>query len=164
MTDNNTCKLNMVPNFPLFGYIKCKFTRLHPDARRPEYATDGSGGFDIFAICENDRALSDSLEVRTGVAVEIPEGHVMLIFSRSGHAFKNDVRLANCVAMIDSDYRGEIIIKLRKDSIDTNTLKIKTGDRIAQGLILPFPVVIFEEVENLSETERGNGGFGSTGT
>jgi len=143
--------------------IDVKFEKLHEDAQVPTYATDGSGCFDFYACTYGLKTCAESVTIGTGIAVEIPAGHVLLIFSRSGHGFKNDVRLANCVGVIDSDYRGEIMVKLRKDSIDINTLNINHGDRIAQGMMIPFQKVQFVEVENLIDTERGTGGFGSTG-
>ncbi len=143
--------------------MELKVKKLHPDAQLPEYATDGSGCFDIRTI-EQGAVLPDrDRTFRTGLAVEIPEGHVMLIFSRSGHGFKNDTRLSNCVGVIDSDYRGQIQVKLRCDS-EYGGILVDAGDRIAQAIILPFPRVSFVEVDELSDTERGTGGFGSTGS
>lgn len=98
----------------------------------------------------------------TGLAFEVPEDHVMLIFSRSGHGFKNDVRLSNCVGVIDSDYRGELKVKLTCDKIGWG-LEVNAGDRVAQGMIIPVAKVSFEEVSELSETVRGTKGFGSSG-
>lgn len=127
------------------------------------YATPGSACFDI--SCTSGAALNseNAAVVSTGLAFEVPEDHVLLVFSRSGHGFKNDVRLSNCVAVIDSDYRGELKIKLKSDSSFTY-LDVTPGDRIAQGMILPVTQVMFEEVIELSETERGDGGLGHTGT
>ena len=147
--------------------MKLKIKKIFPEAILPTYATDGSGCFDFYAcggvnLNTGTRGWEASDEVSTGIAVEIPEGHVMLIFSRSSHAFKYDVRLANCVGVIDSDYRGEIKIKLTLDNPDTD-IYFDYGERIAQGLVIPIPKVEFEEVESLSDTERGAGGFGSTG-
>jgi len=90
----------------------------------------------------------------------------MLIFSRSGHGFKNDARLANCVGVIDSDYRGEVAVKMTSDRqfSDAHALVVRNGDRIAQAMIIPFPKIKFEEVDELGSTERGTGGFGSTGS
>ena len=85
----------------------------------------------------------------------------MLVYSRSGHGFKHGVRLANSVGVIDSDYRGEVSIGLRNDS--PLRFDYKAGDRLAQAMILPVPMVELVEVEELSDTERGTGGFGSTG-
>lgn len=130
-------------------------------ATMPTYATDGSGCFDISTTTSGTIAPNDSKVFDTGLAFEIPEGHVMLVFSRSGHGFKHDTRLANCVGIIDSDFRGELKIKLRNDG-DT-PLTVESGDRIAQGMIIPVPTVRFNPVDELSDTARGAGGFGSTG-
>jgi len=86
----------------------------------------------------------------------------MLVFSRSGHGFNHDVRLANCVGVIDADYRGEIRVKLTADS-KANPLIVRPGDRIAQALVIPIAQMSFTEVDELSDTTRGTGGFGSTG-
>lgn len=143
--------------------MKLKIKKLHPDAVVPTYATDGSACFDLYAIEDSyvDDIAHVSEVVTTGLAFEIPNGHVMLIFSRSGHAFKNNVRLANCVGVIDQDYRGEVKVKLSADF--EGMLGIKKGDRIAQAMILPIQQFDFEVVDELSETKRGTGGFGSTG-
>lgn len=142
--------------------ISVKVKKLHPDARLPVYGTDGAACFDLAALDSNYVAEESTARIRTGLSFEIPEGHVMLIFSRSGHGFKNNVRLANCVGVIDADYRGEVMVKLTKDSGHA-LFTIEPGDRIAQAMVIPFPRVTFEEVEELSSTERGTGGFGSTG-
>jgi dUTP pyrophosphatase len=145
--------------------IQCQVRKLSADAKLPEYATDGSGCFDIYAyLGVNQKAVIrniDSLAVHTGLAFEIPEGHVMLVYSRSGMGFKHGVRLANCVAVIDSDYRGELMIKLTNDSGDSHFI-FEHGQAIAQGMIIPIQQVEFLEVNELSATERGTGGFGST--
>ena len=148
-----------------------KVKRLHPEAKMPAYATDGSGCFDLHAFGEewgiNQKAYG--IEVtdlrpttfRTGLSFEIPPGFVMLVFSRSGHGFKSSVRLANCVGVIDSDYRGEVQVKLTADT--GGNLKVYPGDRIAQAMLIPAPVWELIEVDELTATERGEGGFGSTG-
>ena len=87
----------------------------------------------------------------------------MLVYSRSGHGFKYGVRLANCVGVIDSDYRGEVGVKLTADQTSEGFF-VRNGDRIAQAMIVPVDRVEFEEVEKLSDTDRGTGGFGSTGS
>lgn len=138
-----------------------KVKRLTPDALIPTYATDGSGCFDIYS--RNNGGVYNSLVCSTGLSFEIPEGFVMLVFSRSGHGFKNDVRLSNCVGVIDSDYRGELKVKLSNDSKDFSVFYVNKGDRIAQGIVIPYPRVKFVEVDELTSTERGVGGFGSTG-
>lgn len=138
-----------------------KIKRLHPDAIIPRYATAGAACLDLHSIDADTLEPGMACEIRTGLAVEIPDGHVMLIFSRSGHGFRYGVRLANAVGVIDSDYRGEVRIKLRNDG--TVPLVVSRGDRIAQAMILPAPKVQMVEVEDLTSTERGAGGFGSTG-
>jgi dUTP pyrophosphatase len=102
-----------------------------------------------------------SIVVDTGLAVEIPAGFVMLVFSRSGHGFKSGVRLANSVGVIDSDYRGEVKVKLQNDG--STNFEVMPGDRVAQAMLLPVPVVSLEWADELSDTERGANGHGSTG-
>lgn len=140
-----------------------KLKKLDSGAHMPAYVTPGAACFDIRALDEG--YIDDIGHVnhifRTGLAFEVPVGHVMLVFSRSGHGFNNDVRLANCVGVIDSDYRGEIKVKLTADP--DGLLKVARGDRVAQAMILPVERVEFEWADELSDTERGVGGFGSTG-
>ena len=137
-----------------------KFKKLSPFAKVPTYGTDYAACFDIYA-CE-DRLIraNNQATIKTGIAVEIPEGYALLIYGRSGHAFKNRVSLGNCVGVIDSDYRGEICVCLRNDG--WQFFEVMRGDRIAQGMVVPTWKVSFIEDE-LSETERGDNGFGSTG-
>lgn len=141
--------------------IKVKIKKLHPDALMPRYGSDGAACFDLH--CISCAFVTNYFVFDTGLAFEIPEGHVMLVFSRSGHGFNSDTRLANCVGVIDHDYRGEVKVKLRCDS-NMNSLAVKSGDRIAQAMIVPFPKVEFDWADELSGTERGEGGFGSTGS
>ncbi|WP_396190738.1 dUTP diphosphatase [Flavobacterium sp.] len=141
--------------------MQVKIKSLHPDAVMPQYASDGAGCFDLHSIDSGLVAKERTFD--TGLAFEIPAGHVMLIFSRSGHGFKNDTRLANCVGVIDHDYRGEVKVKLSNDNHASSPLMVNAGDRIAQGMIIPFPKVEFQWADDLSETGRGTGGFGSTG-
>lgn len=157
--------------------MKVKIKKLRPDAVIPTYGSAGAACFDLAVpyrhlIDTKYLHAGDTLVIPTGLTFEIPEGHVMLVFSRSGHGFKHNVRLANCVGVIDSDYRGEVMVKLTADIDDgdevplsaLNAMKIKPGDRIAQAMIVPFPrVEVFMVVDELSETERGAGGLGSTG-
>lgn len=143
-----------------------KIKRLHPGAIIPKHATAGAACFDLHAVCECPVSIVSDCPatIRTGLAFEIPPGFVMLVFSRSGHGFKHDVRLANCVGVIDSDYRGEVYVRLSRDfTLKTPTLTVNNGDRIAQAMLLPVPAVALVEVDELGETERGEGGFGSTG-
>jgi dUTP pyrophosphatase len=142
--------------------------RIHPDAILPTRATDGSACFDLRAIIE-DRSevhVFDGYPVsfETGLAFEIPEGYAMMIYSRSGAGFKSDVRLSNCVGVIDSDYREGVMVKLARDGFrDGRPFTVKHGDRIAQAMLIPVPRVELVEVEELSTSAR-TGGFGSTGT
>lgn len=141
--------------------LSVKVVRKFEDVKLPTYATDGSGCFDIYAReIEDDTHLSSIWS--TGLKFEIPNGYVMLVYSRSGHGFKYDVRLANCVGVIDSDYRGEVKVKLTCDDDNLTYIPIQSGDAIAQGMIIPYEQVVFEEVQELSSTVRGEGGFGST--
>jgi dUTP pyrophosphatase len=149
--------------------LNVKVKKMFDDVEIPQYSTDGSGCFDIKCYSEdwfrdefnNSPDVFDSYSFRTGLQFEIPEGYVMLVFSRSGHGFKYDVRLANCVGVIDSDYRGELKVKLTNDS--NRMMLVQHGDKIAQAMIIPIPKVAFEVAEELSSTGRGEGGFGSTG-
>lgn len=141
--------------------MKVKIKKTHPSGRIPTYATDGSGAFDFYSA--EDRIVFPQFPnaIRLGVAMEIPVGHVMLLFPRSSIGKKTWLRMSNSVGVIDSDYRGTI--HAIYDNIGCDRQVIKKGQRIAQGIIVPIPKVEFEEVEELSTTERGEGGFGSTG-
>lgn len=148
--------------------MQLKIKRLSERAILPVYATEGAACFDLHACLPDNvamhrppGALDASVVVPTGLAFEVPEGHVMLIYSRSGHCFNENTRLANCVGVIDSDYRGEVQVKLTRD--DGGGLHFVHGSRIAQAMIVPIPRVELIEVDELSDTERGTGGFGSTG-
>lgn len=153
--------------------MKLKIKKLHPDARVPTYGSAGAACFDLYALAVNG-AYTIGAHVydcypamcNTGLAFEIPEGYVMLVFSRSGHGFNEDVRLANCVGVIDSDYRGEINVKLtcdRADEGDKLPFYVSPGDRIAQAMLMPVEQCVFEVVAELQQTERGERGLGSTG-
>jgi dUTP diphosphatase len=137
--------------------MKLNVKALHPDAIMPQY---------LHALIENGYVKvrpEMPIIIRTGLAFEIPEDHVMLIFSRSGHGFENDIRLANCIGVIDSDYRGEVQVKLTNDNTEGRHLTFKKGDRIAQAMIVPVERIELVPVAELSSTERGENGFGSTG-
>lgn len=149
--------------------VQLKVKKLHPDAILPTYATSGAACFDLHAVAVNGYEHLgahvheyEPVLCRTGLSFEIPPGHVMLIYSRSGHGFKWGTRLANCTGVIDSDYRGEVQVKLTYDGAEDGPF-IQPGDRIAQAMIVPIPTVELVEVSELSDTERGAGGFGSTG-
>ena len=155
-------------------HMKINVKKLHPDAKLPVYATAGAACFDLHAhTVENSRIFGAHIHqgapvvCGTGLAFEIPPGWVMLIFSRSGHGFNHEVRLANCVGVLDSDYRGEARVKLTSDDFSEDEkrppLFVKPGDRVAQAMLTPVERIGFSVVDSLSETERGEGGFGSTG-
>ena len=142
--------------------MQVKVKSLDPRAQLPVYATTGAACFDICTISDNTDILTgDSAVFKTGLSFEIPEGHVMMVYSRSGHGFKQGLRLSNTTGIIDSDYRGELMVKLHNDG--AKTAHIATGERIAQGMIVPVQQVQFALVSELSDTDRGTGGLGSTG-
>lgn len=137
--------------------------KLSPLAKMPTYATDGSGWFDLYSINTLPRLVQDGHPVvfDTGLAFEIPLGWAMEVYSRSGDGFNRDVRLANCVGIIDADYRGELFVKLTGDS--GKPFEVKSGERIAQAKLVESPRCTFSVVDELSSTARGTGGLGSTG-
>lgn len=142
--------------------MKIKTKKLHKNAMIPKCATAGAACFDLHALEGGTAgAYGGTLALRTGLAFEVPAGHVMLIYSRSGHGFKNSVRLVNSVGVIDSDYRGEVAVKLINDS--PLAFSVEAGDRIAQAMVIPVPSVELIEAADLEETVRGAAGFGSTG-
>lgn len=152
--------------------MKVRIQSLHPEALQPVYATAGSACFDLHACTINGRREpltllpGQSAVIGTGLAFEIPDGHVMLIYGRSGHGFKSHVRLANSVGVIDADYRGEVMVKLVMDDVadpKEPELTLRPGDRVAQAIVLPYPRVSFEWAQELGSTQRGSGGFGSSG-
>lgn len=143
--------------------MQVKIKKLHPNAVIPQYATAGAACFDLVSV--NEVMITPGREhvaLKTGLAFEIPEGYVMMVYSRSGHGFKNGVRLANGTGVIDSDYRGEVMVKMHNDG--STALLINAGERIAQAMIVPAMQVELQVVDELSDTARGSGGFGSTGT
>lgn len=138
--------------------MKVKIKKLHEDAVIPSYSKAGDAGMDLYSVRrENDK--HGNCVYYTGLAIEIPEGHVGLLYPRSSIS-KTSCSLRNAVGVIDSGYRGEIMLKF---SCSTNLNIYNVGDRVAQLIIMPYPQVEFEEVEELSDTDRGEGGFGSTG-
>lgn len=143
--------------------IKIRFKKLSQAARMPYYASDFAAGADLFAATETsvDIPSGATVAVGTGIAVEIPAGYVGLVFARSGLARKQGLAPANKVGVIDSDYRGEIIVALHNHSTETQT--ISAGERIAQIVFIPYLAAEFEESDTLGDTARGEGGFGSTG-
>lgn len=134
---------------------------LHEDAEKPTRAHDGDAGLDLRAV--HTYVIEEGItKVRTGIGVEIPYGYVGLLFIRSSIATKRGLELANSVGVIDAHYRGELIVALKNEGNEPVT--IRKGERIAQLVISPILLPTVEVVDELSETERGEGGFGSTGT
>lgn len=139
-----------------------KVKKLYADAKIPTKGSDYAAGYDLYAMFNYDIKSRETEKVSVGITVEIPEGYFGAIFPRSGLATKQGLRLANCVGVIDSDYRGEWFVPLYNDS--DRIRKIQQGDRIAQVVFIPYLNTTFEEVDCLSDSNRGNGGFGSTGS
>lgn len=129
----------------------------------PTYGTQYSAGADLYALLENDAVIQpgETLLIHTGISLEIPEGYAGLIYARSGLASKKGLAPANKVGVIDSDYRGEVMVALHNHSNVPQA--VSNGERIAQLVIAPFLKAQFNLADNLSETVRGEGGFGSTG-
>jgi len=138
--------------------------KLDDNAIVPTQGSKYAAGSDIYARIPNgavDIPAGETAKIGTGIAVEILEGYFGAVFARSGLATKRGLRPANCVGVIDADYRGEVIVALHNDTDKCET--IHDGDRIAQLVIIPYLEVEFNEVGELSDTVRGAGGFGSTG-
>jgi dUTP pyrophosphatase len=140
-----------------------KILKLNDNATIPSYGSKSAAGADLYS-CEGKLvfAPNETKLVHTGIAMEIPEGYVGLIYARSGIATKRGLAPANKVGVIDSDYRGEIMVALHNHS--GAEAKIEAGERVAQIVITPYLTVNFVETNELDDTERGIGGFGSTGT
>jgi len=142
------------------GGTLVKVKKLVPEAVIPSYSKVGDAGMDL-TITKEIENTSFSVSYGFGIAIEIPKGYVGLVFPRSS-VRNQDLILSNCVGVIDSGYRGELQATFKKtDGLDS--IKYKVGDRGAQIIILPYPTIYMTEVPELSDTERGDGGFGSTG-
>lgn len=167
--------------------IPIKAKRLHPDAVIPKYATPGAAGFDLVAVEDVIIEPGETKLVKTGLAFEIPAGYEIQIRPRSGMSLKTKLRISNAPGTIDADYRGEVCVIVDNakqengrffegvinaegnpichiDDTKEGTYIIRKGDRIAQGVLAKAPQAVFVEVDELGETARGEGGFGSTGT
>ena len=140
-----------------------KIKRLNKLAKIPTRGTVESAGYDLYAATDKDIQIPphSNVKIGTGIAMSIPNGFFGGIFARSGVATKRNMRPSNCVGIVDSDYTGEVIVSIHNDSTETKT--IQRGERVAQLVIVPYLSVIFDEVNELDETERGEKGFGSTG-
>ena len=143
--------------------MEIKIKRLNERAKIPTFGTEFSAGADLYCAEEHEISVcsGQKCSIGTGISMEIPEGYVGLVFARSGLACKNGLRLCNSVGVIDADYRGEIKVVLHNDS--EYVREIKPSERVAQMIVMPYPKVSFIEVEELSDTVRGESGFGGTG-
>ena len=144
--------------------MKIRIKKLRSGAVIPKRGSGYSAGYDLYSCIDEPVCIrpGETAMIGTGISVEIPEGWFGAVFARSGLASKQGLRPANCVGVCDSDYRGEYSVALHNDSSEIRI--VSNGDRIAQLVFLPFGEAEFEETDDLSETERGGGGFGSTGT
>ena len=146
--------------------MKLRIKKLNPEATIPSYGTDYAAGADLYACIDSPVSIGcgETKMIGTGIAMEIPTGYVGLVFARSGLACKKGLAPANKVGVIDSDYRGEIKVALHNHNGSGDALSVESGERIAQIAIVPYLKAEFELSESLDETERGEGGFGSTGS
>ena len=138
--------------------------KLNDLAKIPTRGSKYAAGYDLYAATnyQIEIAPHSTVKIGTGIAMELPENTFGAIFARSGLATKKGLRPANCVGVVDADYRGEIIVALHNDT--NEIMFIEPKERIAQLVLIPFIPIVANEVDNLSETVRGDGGFGSTGT
>ena len=143
---------------------KIQFTKLNPGAHVPVYGTEFAAGADLYACMTEPVTIpaGETAFIHTGIAMAIPTGLVGLVYARSGLACKKGLSPANKVGVIDSDYRGEIMVALHNHSGED--IVVESGERVAQMVIAPYVFADYEETESLDETVRGEGGFGSTGT
>lgn len=144
--------------------LSIKIKKLNPDAHTPSYGTPYSAGADLYACLDGDSVVIQSGQtsfIRTGIAIELPEGTVGLVYPRSGLACKRGLAPANKVGVIDCDYRGEIMVAMHNHSQSEQC--IQNGERIAQLVVTPYFTADFIECDMLDDTTRGSGGFGSTG-
>lgn len=145
------------------NYCRALITKLRPDAKIPTAGSAQAAGYDLYACMPSERIISPggTVMIGTGLSIAPPPGCFGAVFARSGWATKRGLRPANCVGVCDEDYRGEYMVALHNDSPDEQI--IHPGDRIAQLVFLPYMKVDFQEVDSLDSTDRGVGGFGSTG-
>ena len=144
---------------------KVQIKKLKDNATLPTTGSAYAAGYDLYACLDGDGEITipshHTVKIPTGVAAALPEGTFGGVFARSGLASKEGLRPANCVGVVDSDYRGELLVMLHNDGLTPRV--VKNGERIAQLVLLPYLPIEFEEVDELSDTERGEGDFGSTG-
>jgi dUTP pyrophosphatase len=142
--------------------MEVRIKKLNPNAVLPKYSKAGDAGMDMVAMTRLWDSDTRTWTYGTGLVVEIPKGYVGLLFPRSS-IYKYDVSLCNAVGVLDSGYRGEVTFKFRQTNNTLLQHKYEVDDRIGQLVILPYPEITFKEVADLTETERGSGGYGSTG-
>lgn len=142
---------------------KVNIKKLNENAKIPTYGTEYAAGCDLYALIEESETFKpgETKLIKTGIAMEIPTGYAGLIYARSGLASKKGLAPANKVGVVDSDYRGEIMVALHNHSNEERV--IEPFERIAQFVITPYLKADFNEVDDLNDTSRGEGGFGSTG-
>lgn len=140
-----------------------KFIKLTPMAQTPTRGSLYAAGYDLSSAVDVNMVIAPhtTVKIGTGLAVALPEGTFGGVYARSGISAREGLRPANCTGVVDSDYRGELIVALHNDSNEYRI--VEPGERIAQFIVQPYVNVEFEEVETLNETDRGSGGFGSTG-
>lgn len=143
---------------------KINIKKMNPEAKLPVYGSEHAAGADLCACIESDVQINphETVMIPTGLALELPVGYAGLIYPRSGLSSKRGLAPANKVGVVDCDYRGEVMVALHNHSEKAQTVAV--GERIAQLVITPYLTVKFVEVQSLSDTARGGGGFGSTGT
>lgn len=140
-----------------------RFKRLNDLAKIPTRGSKFSAGYDLYAATDKDIQIPphSTVKIGTGLAMDLPSGYFGAIVARSGIATKRGLRPANALGVCDEDYKGEYIVALHNDTTETKT--VQAGERIAQLILLPYQTIDFKEVDELHDTERGIGGFGSTG-
>lgn len=144
--------------------MKINVKKVRESAKLPTYGSQYAAGADLYACTEGEIEIAphSTAMIPTGIALELPVGYAGFIYARSGLASKRGLAPANKVGVVDCDYRGEVIVALHNHG--ENAQKIAAGERVAQLVVAPYITADFEEVDELSSTERGAGGFGSTGT
>lgn len=145
-------------------HMKINVKKVRESAKLPTYGSQYAAGADLYACTEGEIEIAphSTAMIPTGIALELPVGYAGFIYARSGLASKRGLAPANKVGVVDCDYRGEVIVALHNHG--ESAQKIAAGERIAQLVVAPYITADFEEVDELSSTERGAGGFGSTGT
>lgn len=154
-------KESILPKQNLESDTVLKIKLLTDTAKMPFYGSEGAAAFDVTTTHCGVIQPGLAVTFSTGLAFEIPKGYYLEVVSRSGHGFNHSLRLANCVGVIDSDYRGELKVRIHNDG--NYPYNVKAGERVAQCILKKYEVAQFEVVDELSSTERGEGGFGSTG-